>query len=142
MFSKRSGKRTFIFWNVCPDDLKSIFTARKRSLGQGNVFTPVYDSVHRGVSATLPAGINTPSRQTPRGRHSPPPGRHLPPGIPPRFGYYGIWSTSGRYGSYSNAYLSQMIILVIYSRNNGMNDGLILTSQTCSLLSDMMSKSY
>ena len=28
---------------------KAIITARKRSLGQGNMFTPVCHSVHRGV---------------------------------------------------------------------------------------------
>ena len=28
---------------------KNIFTARKRSLGQGNIFTPVCHSVHRGA---------------------------------------------------------------------------------------------
>ena len=30
--------------------IAELITARKRSLGQGNVFTPVCDSVHRGVS--------------------------------------------------------------------------------------------
>ena len=29
--------------------VSAIFTARKRSLGQGNIFTPVCHSVHRGV---------------------------------------------------------------------------------------------
>ena len=34
---------------ICDLEGKSkIFTARKRSLGQGNVFTPVCHSVHRG----------------------------------------------------------------------------------------------
>ena len=32
-----------------------IFTARKRSLGQGNIFTPVCHSLHRGVPA--PRGV-------------------------------------------------------------------------------------
>ena len=46
-----------------------IFTARKRSLEQGNVFTPVCHSVHRGVCPTLPhrqtGGWADPPRQTP-----------------------------------------------------------------------------
>ena len=33
-----------------------IFTTRKRSLGQGNIFTPVYHSVHRGGIPTCIAG--------------------------------------------------------------------------------------
>ena len=81
--------------------LHSVFTAPKRSFGQGIVFTPVCHSVHGGrgvgVSAPLHAGIHTlladPPRQTPT--HP----RQTPPG------YYGIWSTSGWYASYLNAYL-------------------------------------
>ena len=62
----------------------------QRSLGQGNVFTPVCDSVHKGgVSAPLHAGIHTPQAE------------HATPS--PR--YYGIRSTSGRYTSYWSAYL-------------------------------------
>ena len=34
----------------------NIFTARKRSLGQGNIFTPVCHSVHRGGRAWLLQG--------------------------------------------------------------------------------------
>ena len=38
-----------------------LFTARKRSLGQGNVFTPVCQSFcSQGVSDPLNAGIHTP----------------------------------------------------------------------------------
>ena len=48
-------------------------------LRQGNVFTPVCHSVHRGVSAT-PLGRHIPG-QTPPGRH--PMGRH-PPGRHPQ----------------------------------------------------------
>ena len=33
-----------------------LFTARKRSLGQGNIFTPVCHSVHRGGHAKLLGG--------------------------------------------------------------------------------------
>ena len=50
----------------------------QRSCGQGNIFTPVCHSVHRGGSASVHVGI--------------------PP--PPR-----IRSTSGRYASYWNAFL-------------------------------------
>ena len=47
-------------------------TAHKRSLGQGNVFTPVWDSVHRGgVSAPLHAGIHLAiGRPAPRQAHT------------------------------------------------------------------------
>ena len=80
-----------------------IFTARKRSLGQGNVLTPVCDSVHRGVSAPLHAGTQPP----------PPPGKTPPKQTPP-FRYYTICSTSGRYASYWNAYLQHSCLLVLY----------------------------
>ena len=55
---------------------ETIFTTRKRSLGQGNVFIPVCDSVHRrGVC--LIACWDTPSwADTPLGKHSL--GRHTP----------------------------------------------------------------
>ena len=44
-----------------------IFTARKRSLGQGNIFAPVCHSVHRrGAWAGTPLG-----RYTPPGRYTP-----------------------------------------------------------------------
>ena len=48
------------------------FTACKRTLGQGNVFPPVCDSLHGG-SAPLHGGIH-PLGRHPLGRH--PPGRH------------------------------------------------------------------
>ena len=49
----------------------SLITARKRSLGQGNVFTPVGDSVHGGgVSAPFHVGIHL-SGTHPLGRHTP-----------------------------------------------------------------------
>ena len=34
----------------------SFITARKRSLGQGNIFTPVCHSVHRGACVVAPGG--------------------------------------------------------------------------------------
>ena len=117
---------------------KDIVTARKRSLGGGNVFTPVCDSVHNGRCLLhcwdTPPWADTPlvrhpphlgryplgrypPGQTPLGRHplgKHPLGRHPslgrrpivrhPQGDPP-FRYYGIWTTSGWYTSYWNAYL-------------------------------------
>ena len=76
-----------------------LITAHKRSLGQGNVFTPVCDSVHKvGVSAYCMLGIRTPYPDTqpfPGHIHTPwthtpghphrvdtPPRQTPPPGIP------------------------------------------------------------
>ena len=36
---------------------RSFITARKRSLGQGNIFTPVCHSVHRGRAWLLLGGV-------------------------------------------------------------------------------------
>ena len=78
-------KNAILSYHVC------VITVRKRSLGQGNFFTPVCDSVHSGgvVSAPLHAGIHPPGPEA----DTPPPG------------YYRIRSTSGRYASYWNAFL-------------------------------------
>ena len=38
-------------------------------MGQGNVFTPVCDCVHRGVSAPLLAGIHPPGDTPVKGKH-------------------------------------------------------------------------
>ena len=55
-------------------------TARKRSLGQGNIFAPVCHSVHRGEYLTPPG-----SRHTSQDQVHPPGSRHpLGPGKPPR----------------------------------------------------------
>ena len=86
-----------------------IITARKGSLGQGNIFAPVCHSVHRwGVpEQVLPSGQVHPSGQlhprigtTPGQVHSQtgtpswqvhhPPGRYTHPAV-----HAGIWSTSG-----------------------------------------------
>ena len=56
---------------VWPPNFHAVFTPRKRSLGQGNLFTPVCDSVHRGVSGRHPL----PGQTSLQGRH-PPIGRH------------------------------------------------------------------
>ena len=84
-----------------------IFTARKRSLGQGNVFTPVCHSINRGVG--FPACIT--GHMTSGGsasrewvciqRVGRPPPQH-----------YGIRSTSGRYASYWNAFLFQRSFVI------------------------------
>ena len=82
--------------------LQICFYWPQQSCGQGNIFTPVCHSVHRGVSASVHAGIPPPpgaetpweqtppqSRQPPRSRHpleqtpseqTPPWSRHPPPG--------------------------------------------------------------
>ena len=44
VFQKRAKHHLWVASNFC-----IIFTARKRSLGQGNIFTPVCHSVHRGA---------------------------------------------------------------------------------------------
>ena len=36
----------------------NIFTTHKRSLGQGNIFTPICHSVHRGGMHGLPGGMH------------------------------------------------------------------------------------
>ena len=66
-----------------------VITARKRSLGQGNIFTPVCHSVHRGGGSTWPA--DTPLEQTPSGTRYTPPDQVHPleqtppgPGTPPQ----------------------------------------------------------
>ena len=71
-----------------------IFFRPQRSCGQGNIFTPVCHSVHRGGSASVHAGMPTPrpdppeqTHNTPQTRHHPPGTRHHPPGTrhhPPR----------------------------------------------------------
>ena len=55
-----------------------LITARKRSLGQGNIFTPVCYSVHRGVCLsacwdTTPPRTRHPPRADPLGTEPPPP---------------------------------------------------------------------
>ena len=64
-----------------------LFTARKRSLGQGNIFAPVCHSVHRVVSASMHAGIPPPRADTPRDQtpphYTPPCTRHSPDKAPP-----------------------------------------------------------
>ena len=56
-----------------------MITARKRSLGQGDIFTPVCHSVHRGDDGILPETMHT----TPAQEHVPPHPRimHPPPPV-------------------------------------------------------------
>ena len=103
----------------------------QRSCGQGNIFTPVCHSVHRGGSASMHVGIPPPLRirppradtPLPREQTPPRPGtppdqappqsrppwtRHppaLPDHAPPPEADSSIQSTSGRYASYWNAFL-------------------------------------
>ena len=83
----------------------------QRSCGQGNIFTPVCHSVHRG--GALPQcmlGYQHPPD------HTPPPPEQTPP--PPREADSSIRSTSGRYASYWNAFLLYIcfITLMVYFR--------------------------
>ena len=55
-----------------------VFTGRKRSLGQGDIFAPVCHSVHRGVGSTW---AGTSQAETPPGRYNP------QAGTPPRSGF-------------------------------------------------------
>ena len=87
---------------------------------EGYVFTPVCHSVHRGVSASVYAGIHPPGANTPLGsRHPHPRSRHptpTPPGsrqTPPCSACWEIRATSGRYASYWNAYLLLWNLLTI-----------------------------
>ena len=61
----------------------------QRSCGQGNIFAPVCQSVHRGASASVHAGIPLPRVHPPGSRHphppeqTPPRSRHPPEQTPP-----------------------------------------------------------
>ena len=86
-------------------------------LGQGNVFTGVCDSVHRGGSASVHAGIplppsRNPPRADPPGPGRPPRSRQTPPHSTPPEADCSIRSTSGRYASYWNAFLLLLRILL------------------------------
>ena len=60
----------------------AVITARKRSLGQGNIFAPVCHSVHRGVSGQVhPPGQVHPRQVHPLGKYTPRAG--TPPGQVP-----------------------------------------------------------
>ena len=97
-----------------------IFTTRKRSLGQGNIFTPVCHSVHRGEylgrdfppwAGALPGPGTPPWDQVHPLDQVHPPGPGTPPRdqVPPfRAGTPPPGAVSGRYASYWNAFLFPM----------------------------------
>ena len=72
-----------------------IITARKRSLGQGNICAPVCHSVHRGKGLPRCMLGYTPHEQTPPGADTSPSGSAC----------WEIRATSGRYVSYWNVIL-------------------------------------
>ena len=72
-------------------------------LPQGNVFTPVCHSVHRGVSVSGPGGLLHPPGQTP-------PRAENPWADTPCAVHAGIRLTSDRYASYWNAFLLLLIL--------------------------------
>ena len=109
------------YLNTCPLLHDEYIYRPKRSFGQGNVFTPVCHSVHRGGGSSWPGTpgdqTHTPPKDqthTPRD-HTPPDQAGTPPARPPRPGRNppgpdppspsGIRSTFGRYASYWNAFL-------------------------------------
>ena len=61
----------------------SIFTTRKRSLGQGNIFAPVCHSVHRGVCLSAFWDTTSPRSRHPPGTRYPPEQTPPPPADPP-----------------------------------------------------------
>ena len=80
------------------NDSHNIFLPPATKLRQGNIFTPVCLSVHRGVC------------HSPLGRHHPTLGQ-ITPGQTPREVHAGIRPTSGRYASYWNAVLWLLILI-------------------------------
>ena len=95
------------------------FYRPQRSCGQGNIFTPVCHSVHRGEEGVclsacwdtpLPLGADPPGADPPGSR--PPPGADTPLGVDtPREADSSIRSMSGRYASYWNAFLSILFLI-------------------------------
>ena len=81
------------------DMIINIFTAGKRSLGQGNIFTNVCHYVHRG--SLHPVGLH-PHGSASRGKFG---GICIQRGWADPTEHYGIWLTSGWYASYWNGFL-------------------------------------
>ena len=69
------------------------------------MFVPLHAGIH-------PLGRHPPSQTPPTPGQTPPTGQ-----TPPFLGYYGIYSTSGRYASYWNAYLFFMHFVPLFVRN-------------------------
>ena len=96
-----------------------IITVRKRSLGQGNIFAPVCHSVHRWGEGMPQCMLGYHHHPVPPD-HAPPWG-HAPPTpappdhahTPPRRACWQIRSTRGRYASYWNAILFNIILKII-----------------------------
>ena len=95
----------------CAVNSKMLYYRPERSCGQGNVFTAVCDSVHRGG---LRQGEPPPGRRTPLEGEPPLPWKENPhgkenPPTPPLLGRRppppSIRSMSSRYASYWNAFL-------------------------------------
>ena len=137
------------FYKLVTDQVNDFLLLPATKLGQGRVFTGVCDSVNRGVSASVHAGIPHPLEQTPpTSRHSPeqtPPGadppeqtspqeqtppwsRHPPRADTPPPGSracLGIRSTRGWYSSYWNAILFFFLSFfhtVLFFRNTKLFD--------------------
>ena len=109
--------------NTCASLLTSCHYRPQRSCGQGNIFTPVCHSVHRGEGVCLSACWDTIPRirhqpppdqtppprpgRTPQTRQTPPQARQTPPWTrqTPQEADSSIRSTSGRFASYWNAFL-------------------------------------
>ena len=93
-----------------------VFIARKRSLGQCNIFAPVCHSVHRGGIClgacweTPPGG--DPSEEAPPRRRPPRGGTPLRYPSPRHRACWEIQSTCGRYASYWNAILLHLSVIL------------------------------
>ena len=116
------------------DSVSGLFvTARKRSLGQGNIFIGVCQEFCSqggslpqcmlgchppGADTLSPPGADTPppreqTHHPPGSRHTTPPGADTPPPreqTPRSRAFYEIRSTRGRYASYWNAFLFSFVL--------------------------------
>ena len=81
----------------------------------GGLYPSIYLGNHRSHDTPLPLGRHPPG-QSPLSWKTPPPGR-VPWADTAPFGYYGIWSTSGRYASYLNAFL--LFMFLPFFQNSG-----------------------
>ena len=128
----------------------NVITARKRSFGQGNIFTPVCHSVHRvhdrggacmrGEGRVWLGGCAWWGHACPGGVHGRwwrcmpgsmhgqgpacPGGMHAPPSPRPDTTRYGR-SMSGRYASYWNAFLLLLSLKTKKDLNDSLNDNAI-----------------
>ena len=110
-----------------------VVTARKRSLGQGNIFSSVcqeFCSQGRGVPGQVPPWAGTPQAGTPLEAGAPPGQVHPQAGTSRWAGTplggttrssacWEIRATSGRYASYWNAFLLIYKIVAKYIDHNG-----------------------